>query len=67
MAAHKRTDVAGRGTEMRCHLDRLYLRGRFLHQLRQGKDFMRSAYAILKLPPKGHAQLSASLLQADKG
>jgi len=52
---------------MRCRLDRLRLLGRLPHQLGQGKDFMRSAYAILKVPPKGYAQLPAGLLQADKG
>ena len=48
-------------------LDRLRLLGRLPHQLWQGKDFMRSAYAVLKIPPEGHAQLPAGLLQADKG
>ena len=57
----------GREKAIRCRLNRLRLLGRLLHQLRQGKDFMRSAYSILKIPPEGYAQLPAGLLQADKG
>ena len=58
-----------RRTEERdaCTRDRLCFLNGLLHQLRQGKDFVRSAYAILKIPQEGHAQLPASLLQADKG
>src|SRR4030065_1203849 len=67
MVARKLTDAVGREKMTRCRLDRLRLPGRLPHQFRQGKDFMHSAYAILKIPPKGYAQLPAGLLQADEG
>ena len=51
---------------MRCHRDRLRLLGRLPHEVRQVKDCMHSAYAILKILPEGYAQLPAGLLQADK-
>src|ERR1035441_5227461 len=48
-------------------VERLCLLGHLPHQLGQGEDFMHSAYAIPKILPEGNAQLSTSLLQADKG
>ena len=67
MVTSKPTNGAGQMATMRYHLDRLCLLGHLPHEVRQGKDFMHSAYAILKIPPEGYAQLPASLLQADKG
>src|ERR1017187_4569030 len=67
MAASRLTGDAGREKAIRCRLNRLRLLGRLPHQFRQGKDFTRSAYAILKIPPEGYAQLPACLLQTDKG
>src|SRR4030042_650899 len=72
MVVSKPTAGAGREKTMRCRLgrlrlDRLRLLGRLPRQVRQGEDFMQSAYAILKVPPERYAQLPASLLQANKG
>ena len=66
--------VVGKPSRFECrkrtgpgHLARLCLLGRLPHQVRQGEDFVQSAYAILKVPPERYAQFPASFLQADKG
>jgi len=66
MVARRPTGGTGREKAMRCHLDRLCLLGCMPHEVRQSEDFVLSAYAIPKIPPEGYAQLSTSLLQADK-
>ena len=67
MVASKRITGVGWEKMTRCPRNRLRLLGRSPHEVRQGKDFMHSAYAIPKILPEGNAQLSTSLLQADKG
>ena len=47
--------------------EQLCLLGRLPHQFGQGENFMVAAYAILKVPPKGHPQFPAGLFQAEKG
>ena len=57
----ERCGISCKGVQWLCLL------GRLPHKVGQGENFMRFAYAILKVLPERYAQLPAGLLQADKG
>jgi hypothetical protein len=66
MVARGLSNAEGREKAEAMRLGGLCLSDGLPHQFRQGNDVMHSAYAILKIPPKGYAQLPAGLLQADE-